>query len=93
VNGNASWSKREKIMLYNNFVRDVEMEHLNVLGRRSSWYHPNGRSMSCIDTVLISEDWVPLWGQSSLWVLPKDVSDHCSLVLKYKGWDWGLRPF
>jgi hypothetical protein len=36
---------------------------------------------------------VSLWGDSSLWVLPRDVSDHCPLVLKEGGWDWGPRPF
>jgi len=34
-----------------------------------------------------------LWGDDSLWVLPRDVSDHCPLVLNDGGWDWGLRPF
>lgn len=26
-------------------------------------------------------------------MLPRDVSDHCPLVLKYGGWDWGPKPF
>jgi hypothetical protein len=26
-------------------------------------------------------------------VLPKDVSDHCPLVLKNEGWSWGPTPF
>jgi len=69
------------------------MKDLNVLGRRSSWYHHNGRSMSRIDRVFVSEDLVSLWGESSLWVLPKDVSDHWPLVLKDGEWDWGPRPF
>lgn len=71
----------------------MEVEDLNVLGRRFSWYHPNGRSMSRIDRVLISEEWGLLWGDSSLWVLPRDVSDHCPLILQHGGWDWGPRPF
>jgi exonuclease III len=83
----VSSSQREEIILFNNFVRDMEMDDLNVLGRRFTWYHPNGRSMSRIDRVLISEEWISLWGESSLWVLPRDVSDHCPLVLKEGGWD------
>lgn len=61
----------------------MEVEDLNVLGRRFSWYHPNGRSMSRIDRVLIYEEWGLLWGDSSLWVLPRDVSDHCPLILQH----------
>jgi hypothetical protein len=49
--------------------------------------------MSRIDRVLISEEWVTFWGDNSLWVLPRDVSDHCPLILKDEGWDWGLKPF
>ena len=26
-------------------------------------------------------------------MLPRDVSDHCPLILKEAGWDWGPRPF
>ena len=33
------------------------------------------------------------WGDTSLWVLPRDVSDHCPLILKVGGWDWGPNPF
>jgi len=40
-----------------------------------------------------SEEWNRWWGDSALWVLPRDVSDHCPLVLKVGGWDWGPRPF
>jgi len=36
--------------------------------------------MSRIDRVLLSLEWSHLWGETSLWVLPRDVSDHCSFV-------------
>ena len=93
VNAEASASQVTEMGLYNNFVRDVEFADLNVLGRRFTWFHPNGRAMSRIVRVLISEERSNLWGGSSLWVLLRDVSDHCPLVLKVGGWDWGPRPF
>jgi len=93
ANNRGSSSQRDEIFLFNNFVRDVDLEDLNVLGRRFTWYHPNGRAMSRIDRVLVSEEWGSLWGDSSLWVLPRDVSDHCPLILKEVGWDWGPKPF
>jgi hypothetical protein len=34
-----------------------------------------------------------VWGENSLWVLPRDVSDHCPSVLKNGGWSWGPTPF
>jgi len=32
-------------------------------------------------------------GEYSLWVLPRDVSDHCPLILRSGGWDWGPKHF
>lgn len=93
VNVGGSTSQILECNFFNGFLRDVELADLNLLGRRYTWYHPNGIAMSRIDRVLVSEEWTQMWGPSSLWVLPRDVSDHCPLLLKIGGWDWGPRPF
>ena len=93
VNEEASTAQVLQMYLFNTFIGEMELEDLNVLGQRFTWYHPNGRSMSRIDRILISEEWSQVWGENSLWVLPRDVSDHCSLVLRNGGWDWGPKPF
>jgi len=93
VNVEASSNQLLDMSHYQNFVRNVELEDHNVVGRRFTWYHPNERSMSRIDRMLILEEWNRFWGDSTLWVLPRDVSDHCPLVLKVGGWDWGPKPF
>lgn len=82
-----------EMRLFNIFVAEMEMEDSNVLGRSFTWYNPNGHSISRIDRVLLSAEWSHMWGETSLWVLPRDVSDHCPLVVKVGGWDWGPRPF
>jgi len=89
----ASPSQIMDMNYYQGFVRDVELEDHKLLGRKFTWYHLNGRSMSRIDRVLISEEWNRFWGDTSLWVLHKDVSDHYPVVLKTGGWDWGPKPF
>ena len=43
--------------------------------------------------MLVSEERELVWGEVSLWALPRDVSDHCPLILKEGGWDWGPKPF
>jgi hypothetical protein len=93
INDVATSSQLLEMSLFNNFISEVELEDINVLGRRFTWYHANGRSMSRIDRVLISKEWVQAWGENALWVLPRDVLDHCPLVLKNGGWDWGPRLF
>jgi len=93
VNEETTGSHIVEMNFFNAFKRNVELEDKNVFGRRFTWYHLNGISMSRIDHVLISDEWSRCWGDSALWVLPRDVLDHCPLVLKVGGWDWGPKPF
>jgi hypothetical protein len=93
VNDLTSSSLYSEMADFNTFVRNMDLEDLPVLGRKFTWSHPNGSSVSRIDRVLVSEGWLSNWGYPSLWVLPRTVSDHCPLVLRYNGMDWGPRPF
>ncbi|GAU47706.1 hypothetical protein TSUD_177110 [Trifolium subterraneum] len=63
------------------------------MGRKFTWVQPNGRCMSRLDRVLISQDWDEIWGVASLWRLKRDVSDHCPLIVRYDGYDWEPKPF
>jgi exonuclease III len=62
VNAEASSSQLLEMAGFNNFINEVDLEDLNVLGRRFTWYHANGRSMSRIDRMLILEEWLQAWG-------------------------------
>lgn len=42
---------------FNLFLVEIELEDLNVLGRRFTWFQSNGRAMGRIDRVLISKEW------------------------------------
>jgi hypothetical protein len=78
---------------FGEFMETMDLVDLPLLGRRFTWFHPNGRSMSRIDKFLVSEEWSDVWGVCSLWVLPRDISDHCPLILKKDNFDLGPRPF
>jgi hypothetical protein len=78
---------------FNSFVENMEIIDLPVLGRKITWFHPNGLALSRIDRALVSVGWIHLWGQPSLWVLPRSVSDNCPLILRSGNTDWGPRPF
>ena len=47
--------------IFNNFLRDVELEDVNPLGWRFTWYHSNRRAMSRIGGVFVSNEWVDMW--------------------------------
>jgi hypothetical protein len=78
---------------FGNFIRHLEMVDMPLLGRQFTWFHPNGVNMSRLDRVLLSVDWLNLWGDPTVWALERDVSDHCPLIIKYNNVDWGPKPF
>ncbi|GAU09987.1 hypothetical protein TSUD_393040 [Trifolium subterraneum] len=89
----AAHSPTREMMEFGQFMEDLELVDLPFIGRRFTWFHPNGTTMSRLDRVLVSLDWIPLWGNPNAWVAPRDVSDHCPIILRYDSTDWGPKPF
>ncbi|GAU32684.1 hypothetical protein TSUD_145580 [Trifolium subterraneum] len=78
---------------FEGFLNSLELVDMPLIGRKFTWFHPNGMSMSRLDRLLISPSWFEMWGSPNVWVLPRDVADHCPLVLRYSSADWGPKPF
>jgi hypothetical protein len=78
---------------FSHFLEELELVDLPLIGRQFTWFHPNGLAMSRLDRVLVSTDWIPLWGNPMAWVDSRDVSDHCPIILRYDTEDWGPKPF
>jgi hypothetical protein len=66
---------------------------LPLLGRRFTWFKPNGNAASRLDRFLVSDGWWERWGVTSEWALPIDVSYLCPIVLRYSSQLWGPKPF
>lgn len=78
---------------FDNFITEMELIDLPLIGRRYTWYRANGCSMSRLDRILISDDWLGIWPNLAQWGLDRSVSDHCAVVLKSGDQDWGPKPF
>jgi len=78
---------------FSNFVHDMALFYLPLLGRLFTWCQPNGSAMSRLDRFLLSNRWWDLWGEATQWALPRDVSDHNLVVLRYSSQVWGPKPF
>jgi hypothetical protein len=89
----ASSTMVMEINYFNSFISNVDLLDVNPLARKFTWFHSSGSAMSRIDRALISDGWISTWGNPSLWILPRTISDHCPLVLKYGNSDWGPKPF
>jgi len=78
---------------FNNFIDSMEMVYLPCIGRKHTWYRPNGKAKSRLDRFLITFDWLQHWPGCKQYVIDRQISDHCSLVLKSNVADWGPKPF
>lgn len=78
---------------FDEFIDDMGMNDLPLIGRKYTWHRPNGRSMSRIDRFLVSDEWLSMWPNISQWGLERSVSDHCAIVLKSITKDWGPKLF
>jgi hypothetical protein len=93
VGQNHLGASSSEMVLFDAFINNLEMVDLPLVGRNFTWFHPNGVSMSRLDRILISPSWFDIWGEPNVWVLNRDVADHCPLVLRYNNFDWGPKPF
>ncbi|GAU51943.1 hypothetical protein TSUD_417260, partial [Trifolium subterraneum] len=89
----AVHSQSREMREFGQFLEELEVVDLPLIGRSFTWFHPNGITMSRLDRILVSTDWIPLWGNPNVWVASRDVSDHCPLFLRYDSTDWGPKPF
>jgi hypothetical protein len=78
---------------FDRFIDNMKVEDLNPVGGKFTWFHSNGVAMSRIDRVLVSEEWFESWGSHILRILPRDVSDHCPLILKSSVVEVRPKPF
>jgi hypothetical protein len=69
VSTTALGSRSGEMREFNDFIDELELVDLPLIGRRFTWCHPNGISMSRLDRILISSTWGDLWGDPSVRVL------------------------
>ncbi|KAK7255667.1 hypothetical protein RIF29_29084 [Crotalaria pallida] len=83
-----------EMLEFNEFIDKMELQEVNSFGRKFTWMSSNCLSMSRLDRFLVSEDWSQYFNGPSEWVIPRDYSDHCTVILKCgKVQDWGPKPF
>ena len=78
--------------LFNQFIVDNSLIDLPLRGRRYTWFRGDGRSMSRIDRVLLSESWCLSWPGCFQMASARGLSDHCPLILSVDEENWGPKP-
>lgn len=91
--GISTHVNQREIEEFSNFVKEMELFDVPMLGKNYTWFGANGKSMSKIDRFLISEDLTTEWQISAQWAGQRDISDHCPIWLMCKPGNWSPKPF
>ena len=86
-------SQKSEIKGFNSFIESNLLVELPLVGKKFTWFKANGTSKSRLDRVLVSDEWLQKWPMGKQYIQPREVSDHCAIVVKCVSKDWGPRPF
>ena len=92
LNPSGNTALRE-VQGFNKFIESMELIDVPLIGGKYTWYKENGTAKSRIDRVLVSLEWMEHWSDSKQFILDRQVSDHCALLIKQVTIDWGPKPF
>ncbi|PNX58976.1 cysteine-rich receptor-like protein kinase, partial [Trifolium pratense] len=82
-----------EIIYFREFVEDMELVDIPVLGKKFSWFSSDGKAMSRLDRFLLSDGFMGKSGISGQWIGDRDISDHCPIWLLCSSCNWGPKPF
>lgn len=49
------------VMEFNEWIADLEVDDMPCVGRKYTWYRPNGAAKSRLDRILVSDEWLIKW--------------------------------
>ena len=66
---------------FNEWIADIEFEEIPSVGRKFTWFKPNGAAKSKLDRFLVSHEWLQKWPGCTSFILDRNFSDHCPIML------------
>lgn len=78
---------------FNEWIEELEVEEAPRVGRKFTWFRPNGAAKSKLDRFLVSPDWLTKWPGCLQQPLDRNFSDHGPVLLRSMFVDWGPKPF
>jgi len=71
------------------WLKELEVEDVPCVGRDFTRYRPNGVAKNRLDRILVSHAWFAKWQGSAQYIMDRNFSDHCPVLLKINNVDWG----
>ena len=85
--------QRKEMGGFNGFIDTNCLVDIPTVGKKYTWFKPNGTAKSRLDRFLVSEEWIQIWPFYKQYVQQRTMSDHCAIVAKSWVKDWGPKPF
>ncbi|GLT51278.1 hypothetical protein SLA2020_246990 [Shorea laevis] len=78
---------------FDEFIVTTDLVDVKLMNRNYTWYKSDGTARSRLDRFLLNTEMSNMEGEWVQQGLPRNISDHCAIVLKSRTTDWGPRPF
>ncbi|XP_045831189.1 uncharacterized protein LOC123922522 [Trifolium pratense] len=91
--GSSVATRRSEVNFFREFVDDMELIDIPVLGKKFSWFSLDGIAISRLDRFLLLEGFLKKNGVKGQWIRDRDISDHCPVWLLSSSCNWGPKPF
>lgn len=75
------------------FIYEMDLIDIPVLGKKFCWFSGDGRVKSRLDRLLLTEELISSWQVTAQWIGNRDNSDHCPIWIDSLTLDWGPKPF
>lgn len=84
---------RRECVEFNNFILEMNIVDVPVMGKKFTWFNADGSALSRLDRFLLSDSLISEWQANAQWVGDRDISDHCPIWILCSTQDWGPKPF
>ncbi|KAL8533869.1 hypothetical protein ACS0TY_010050 [Phlomoides rotata] len=91
--GRATSCDRNEMARFNSFIDGCDLMEVQLVGRRYTWYRPDGTCKSKLDRLLVNSNWLNKWPDVMLKGGKRSLSDHVPIYIEGCKKDWGPRPF
>ncbi|XP_058732644.1 uncharacterized protein LOC131604201 [Vicia villosa] len=91
--GRVGGSYKKETELFAEFIHKSSLVDIPCKGKKFSWYSEDGKSMSRIDRILLSNAVVNRWEVIGQLIGDRDISDHCPIWIMSDKCNWGPKPF
>ena len=72
---------------FNDWIAKLEVEEIPCVRRKFTWFSPNRAAKNKLDRIFVSDAWLTKWPRSTQFILDRNFSDHCPVLLRSKNVD------